>query len=71
MISLPVIGLLNAAAILAGFYLLSRVIEPKVFRSSSSSTLIDKNVVPLTGDRFAVVDSGSERISVYRVDGQG
>lgn len=66
-ITILIVGVLNACAILGGFYLLHLTVEKKILPSSSTSVSHD-NVVPLSNGRFAVVQS--YRISVYRVDEQ-
>lgn len=63
-------GLINGLALWLGFASLARSIEHKSFSSAPSITTGDsREVVPLSGDRFAVVVPGG--IAVYWVDAQG
>lgn len=62
-----VVGVLNACALFGGFYLLNVTVKEKRLPSTSTSINQD-NVVPLSEGRFAVINSS--RITVFRVDGQ-
>ena len=65
-----IIGLCLSYAVWDGMTDLSGTIRGQRFWSSSSSSSEPfRSVVPLSGDRFAVV--ANDNISVYRVDGNG
>ena len=64
------IGLCLSYAVWSGLNVLASTIGRKSFSSSSSfDSTPSPTVVPLSGDRFAVVKE--ENISVYRVDAKG
>jgi hypothetical protein len=53
----------------AGFARFDESFRQKNFASTSSSGYLDRNVVPLSNDRFAIITYSD--ISVYRVNEQG
>ena len=71
LLTLLAVGGANAAAIAWGFGRIAKTFYYKGFASTSSYTQQAQAIVPLSNDRFAVVDGDGSRISVYKVDAQG